>query len=91
MVRCSSGPTRFGTVYLRSVSHSWSTLAFTLAASFAVRLARRGAEVELSGTTLVAGGGSLLMSARGTLVGRTVTGTGILNTRTGCPFNGERH
>jgi hypothetical protein len=44
----------------------------------------------LKGTAMNASGHPVTLSARGTLTGNTVSGTGTINGRTGCPFTASR-
>jgi hypothetical protein len=55
-----------------------------------LRLTRTGDQVELRGSSMSAGGDAVVVAARGTLDGQAVSGTGSINTRTGCAFSGER-
>lgn len=59
--------------------------------SAGLRVVRKGDEVEFSGDSMNAHGHALTVSARGTLVGNTVSGSGVLNARSGCPFSAQRH
>jgi hypothetical protein len=55
-----------------------------------LRMSRVGDEIELKGTWMNAGGEALVISAHGTLIGARVSGTGVMNVRTGCAFTAER-
>src|SRR5206468_94982 len=57
-----------------------STISLT---NVGLRVVRKGDEIEFSGDSMNAGGGAMTVSARGTLVGNTVNGSGVLNARSG--------
>jgi hypothetical protein len=55
-----------------------------------ITVMREGDELVLSGESNNAGGKTFVFKARGTLVGDRVDGTGVINTKSGCSFTGQR-
>jgi hypothetical protein len=92
-VNCSNGAfirfarvlVRNGAVISRGGQPSWTSVVDS-----DLTLVRAGEQIELKGSSMSAGGAAVIVSARGVLVGRSLSGTGTINTTTGCPFSGER-
>ena len=55
------------------------------------RVTRVGDEIALEGSAMASLLNPVTVSARGTLMGRTVGGNAIVNSRSGCSFSGERY
>ncbi len=92
-VRCSDGTfVRLPEAIVTEgvVTFSSGRTTSTTATASDLKLSQSGDRIELQGTMMNAAGNALVISARGGLVGNRVSGTGTINTRSGCAFTAER-